>query len=590
MTTTHSIRTAPPAPAGAANAGAATAGRAAAGGPAPGAFSALLSSLGASPDAEQALSADAGALDAPWPLAHPDAETDSLGESSATAELGAPNSDLAAAESATAMLLQGMAGVAAPAPTAAGAVAGAQPGHAVPGAAGQAPGTGDVGSLAAAVAPAGAAHAGPGGAPAAVVPASPGGAASQVLGTRDVGSVAAGAAPAAAAQARPGGVSAAVVPASPGGASALAATQKAGAAAVAAGPGGARADGGAALQTAALAQERLGQVPSQTHAPGPAATAEEAAAVQALGAAGASGTGVGLVAQTVRMDAGAETAPGGASRTQWQRPAAARPAAPAGASRNGAAQTWAQAQEPVLGKTQAAVAGAARADAQAGLAAAPAPAPAGTPALPELSVAGGVGAGGLTEQAAALVQTMVASGWVAEARPGRGPGPAGERLSVPDAAPGQGWAGPGAAALPDAAGTPAAGLAPSAEDAVAEQVTYWLNDNLKNAELTLDHAGQPVDVRVSIVGNEAHVAFRSDQAQTRELLAARMDQLRDLLNAEGLVLTGSSVDAGASGQNGARGGREAPAGAPTTQVRAAGEVAAPAPRRSLGSGAVDLYV
>lgn len=548
MTTTHSIRTAPPAPAGAANAGAATAGRAAAGGPAPGAFSALLSSLGASPDAEQALSADAGALDAPWPLAHPDAETDSLGESSATAELGAPNSDLAAAESATAMLLQGMAGVAAPAPTAAGAVAGAQPGHAVPGAAGQAPGTGDVGSLAAAVAQA------------------------------------------ADAQAGPGGDLAAVVPASPGGASALAATQKAGAAAVAAGPGGARADGGAALQTAALAQERLGQVPSQTHAPGPAATAEEAAAVQALGAAGASGTGVGLVAQTVRMDAGAETAPGGASRTQWQRPAAARPAAPAGASRNGAAQTWAQAQEPVLGKTQAAVAGAARADAQAGLAAAPAPAPAGTPALPELSVAGGVGAGGLTEQAAALVQTMVASGWVAEARPGRGPGPAGERLSVPDAAPGQGWAGPGAAALPDAAGTPAAGLAPSAEDAVAEQVTYWLNDNLKNAELTLDHAGQPVDVRVSIVGNEAHVAFRSDQAQTRELLAARMDQLRDLLNAEGLVLTGSSVDAGASGQNGARGGREAPAGAPTTQVRAAGEVAAPAPRRSLGSGAVDLYV
>lgn len=541
MTTSHSIRTAP---AGVAHAGAAPAGRPAQGGQAPGAFFALLSSLGASAGAEPELLAEGAALDPEGVVADLAAGVD---PQAAPAGLGAPAADRAAAEAAA--LLQGAAGGALPMPPSApdASQVGAAPAQAAPDAAAQASGAGGDGAAAAV---AGAMSA---------VPAS-------TAPTSD----------------------APTQGASPAGAQAVAAPQRWGAAL--AGPGSAgtvRADGAVGLQAAALAQagQAVGQAPAHVPVSGPAAAAEEAAAVQAL-AAGASGLGAGLVAQTARMDAGNAVALDGGARTSWQRPGAARPAAPAGALRNGAAQAWAQALEPARGKAQAPAAalGVARPDPPA----LPVAAQAQSPVLPEPAAVGGLG--GAADPSAALAQTLAAAGLVSEARPGRSPAAAGERPAASAVVPGPGWAEPGATALPDATATAPAGPAASAEEAVAEQVTYWLNDNLKNAELTLEHAGQPVDVRVSIAGNEAHVAFRSDQAQTRELLAARMDQLRELLNAEGLVLAGTSVDAGASGQAGGRGGREAPAGAPTAQVRAAGEVAAPAPRRSLGTGAVDLYV
>lgn len=87
-----------------------------------------------------------------------------------------------------------------------------------------------------------------------------------------------------------------------------------------------------------------------------------------------------------------------------------------------------------------------------------------------------------------------------------------------------------------------------AEEQVADQVAYWVNQKTQNAELTLNRDGQPVEVSVSLSGNEAHVSFRSDQAQTRELLDQSMAQLRDLLRSEGLVLSGMSV--GTSAQDG----------------------------------------
>lgn len=79
------------------------------------------------------------------------------------------------------------------------------------------------------------------------------------------------------------------------------------------------------------------------------------------------------------------------------------------------------------------------------------------------------------------------------------------------------------------------------EDQVAEQVSYWINQKTQNAELTLQRDGQAVEVSVSLTGNEAHVAFRSDQSQTRELLDRSMAQLSELLRSEGLVLSGMSV-------------------------------------------------
>lgn len=89
------------------------------------------------------------------------------------------------------------------------------------------------------------------------------------------------------------------------------------------------------------------------------------------------------------------------------------------------------------------------------------------------------------------------------------------------------------------------------EDQVSEQVSYWINQKTQNAELTLNRDGQAVEVSVSLSGNEAHVTFRSDQPQTRELLDRSMAQLSELLRSEGLVLSGMSVGTSAGQRDGA---------------------------------------
>ena len=133
-----------------------------------------------------------------------------------------------------------------------------------------------------------------------------------------------------------------------------------------------------------------------------------------------------------------------------------------------------------------------------------------------------------------------------------------------------------------------------AEEQVAEQVAYWVNQKTQNAELTLQRDGHPVEVSVSLSGNEAHVSFRSDQQQTRELLDQSMAQLSDLLRSEGLVLSGMSV--GTSARDSA-GGREAGQQRPREGARQAQVVSAvPAGATSLARGggpldrAVDIFV
>ncbi|MFN7856169.1 MAG: flagellar hook-length control protein FliK [Acidovorax sp.] len=83
------------------------------------------------------------------------------------------------------------------------------------------------------------------------------------------------------------------------------------------------------------------------------------------------------------------------------------------------------------------------------------------------------------------------------------------------------------------------------EDQISEQVAYWVSQETQNAELTLNRDGLPVEVSVSLSGNEAHVTFRSDQEQTRELLDRSMGQLSELLRGQGLVLSGMSVGSSA---------------------------------------------
>lgn len=132
-----------------------------------------------------------------------------------------------------------------------------------------------------------------------------------------------------------------------------------------------------------------------------------------------------------------------------------------------------------------------------------------------------------------------------------------------------------------------------AEEQIADQVAYWVNQKTQNAEMTLDRDGQPVQVTVSLSGSEAHVTFRSDQAQTRELLDSSMAQLRDLLHNEGLVLAGTTV--GTTARDGASpndsGQRQGRGGERRAQVVASVPSAAVTARHNGGASdrAVDIF-
>ncbi|MFT3813828.1 MAG: flagellar hook-length control protein FliK [Acidovorax sp.] len=110
-----------------------------------------------------------------------------------------------------------------------------------------------------------------------------------------------------------------------------------------------------------------------------------------------------------------------------------------------------------------------------------------------------------------------------------------------------------AQAVPDGAGVAAdaSQMQGGGDDQLAQQVAFWVNQKTQNAELTLDRDGQPVQVHVSLSGNEAHVTFRSDQVQTVAALQSGAAQLRDALAQQGLVLAGVQVgSAGADGKGG----------------------------------------
>lgn len=130
------------------------------------------------------------------------------------------------------------------------------------------------------------------------------------------------------------------------------------------------------------------------------------------------------------------------------------------------------------------------------------------------------------------------------------------------------------------------------EDQLAEQVAFWVHQKTQSAELTLDRDGQPVEVTVSLTGNEAHVTFRSDQADTREMLDTTVAQLRDLLQSEGLQLSGVTV--GSSGGQGTRDGDgsqgDARQGARQATVQAAGAASPAARSQQVTDRAVDIFV
>lgn len=90
----------------------------------------------------------------------------------------------------------------------------------------------------------------------------------------------------------------------------------------------------------------------------------------------------------------------------------------------------------------------------------------------------------------------------------------------------------------------------SLESMVADTVSYWTTQGVQNAELKLDGFGdEAVAVRISLKGDQAHIGFRTDQPEIRQMLEGALAHLKEVLKSEGLVLAGVSV--GSSGQNGA---------------------------------------
>lgn len=129
------------------------------------------------------------------------------------------------------------------------------------------------------------------------------------------------------------------------------------------------------------------------------------------------------------------------------------------------------------------------------------------------------------------------------------------------------------------------------EQQLTEQLRHWVSQGVHSAELTVG-TQDPVQVRIALDGNEAQLQFRAEHAATREMLAGTVEQLRDLLAAQGLVLSGMSVGAGGAGARG-QGGEGTPGEGAAR--RGTAEAAEQAPLQETlqarrGSGALDLYV
>lgn len=132
----------------------------------------------------------------------------------------------------------------------------------------------------------------------------------------------------------------------------------------------------------------------------------------------------------------------------------------------------------------------------------------------------------------------------------------------------------------------------SLETSVAETVSYWATQGVQNAELKLDGLGDhPVAVHISMKGDQAHIDFRTDQPEVRQLLEGASTHLKELLKSEGLVLSGVSVGTSAQGNS------QAPDQRPPAFARQSSLTSAPAVvQQSLQrvnparAGAVDLFV
>lgn len=132
----------------------------------------------------------------------------------------------------------------------------------------------------------------------------------------------------------------------------------------------------------------------------------------------------------------------------------------------------------------------------------------------------------------------------------------------------------------------------SMETYVAEKVAYWISNDVQNAEMKLDGIGElPVEVSIRMQGNEAHIAFRSDELHARAALENASEHLKDMLQREGLVLSGVSVGSAGTGDASSqeRKSRQGSRQAGVVSVQPATTESVAGSRRSTG-GALDLFV
>ena len=128
---------------------------------------------------------------------------------------------------------------------------------------------------------------------------------------------------------------------------------------------------------------------------------------------------------------------------------------------------------------------------------------------------------------------------------------------------------------------------------VADKVSYWVTQGIQNAELKLDGFGaEPVEVSILLKGGEAHVGFRSDQPEVRQMLEGALSQLKDALEREGVLLSGVTV--GGSGANGSGRQQEQRQGSSANRGGAGGVPTAPEPRilraSTLVGRSLDIFV
>lgn len=197
-------------------------------------------------------------------------------------------------------------------------------------------------------------------------------------------------------------------------------------------------------------------------------------------------------------------------------------------------------------------------------------------------------------------EPLPASGAVPLATPGGSMDGSRERdarqPASPEPGPTPGLAGPGTSGVSTSQASPApvAGGATEFAGALADQISWWLGQKTQGAELTVQGpAGAAVSVSVQVQGNEAHVAFRSEQAHARQLIGDSLAQLEQLLGGSGLVLGQVSVGAGTTGQPGhpapEAGGRVREIGAPSVSAAPAPDASAQAAARAVQRGGIDVY-